>query len=212
MSCDLASALGQLRYAGQSHHNICRKVRLPPLVAIGFAQWFGGSLMHLRSYRIQNYRRLRDVHIEFAKDISIFVGANNSAKTSATQAIEMFLSGRKEQFSLFDFSSHTWKLLNAVGTGDPEGDATATIPSIILDLWFEVAEADLYLVIDILPSSAGGVQEVGIRVEFCARNVTELLQRYRETKTEAQNEAAVLGEGVGDYVPWPKTLTNFLVA
>ena len=55
----------------------------------------------------------------------------------------------------------------------------------MLDLWFEVAEADLYLVIDILPSSEGQVQEVGIRVEFCARNVAELLQRYRETKAEA---------------------------
>lgn len=34
--------------------------------------------MHLKSYRLKNYRRLRDVHIELAPDISIFVGANNS--------------------------------------------------------------------------------------------------------------------------------------
>jgi predicted ATP-dependent endonuclease of OLD family len=166
--------------------------------------------MHLRSYKLQNYRRLRDVHVELARDISIFVGANNSGKTSATQAIQMFLPGRKDQFSLFDFSSHTWKLLNDLGAADPAGDATATIPAITLDLWFEVSEPDLYLVLPILPSSAWEGTEVGIRTEFGARSVSELLQHYREKKAEANQQAAGLGDGVGRYVPWPKTLTDFL--
>lgn len=92
--------------------------------------------------------------MELARDISIFVGANNSGKTSATQAIQMFLSGRKDQFSLFDFNSHTWRLLNEIGNADLAGNAEQHIPSIILDRWFEVAEADLYLVLPILPSTA----------------------------------------------------------
>lgn len=166
--------------------------------------------MHLRSYRLQNYRRLRDVHIELARDISIFVGANNSGKTSATQAIQMFLAGKKDVFSLFDFSSHTWKLLNNLGAADPAGDATATIPAITLDLWFEVSEPDLYLVLPILPSSAWEGTEVGIRIEFGARNVSELLQHYRETKTKANQQAASLGESAGSYIPWPRSLTDFL--
>jgi predicted ATP-dependent endonuclease of OLD family len=166
--------------------------------------------MHLRSYRIKNYRRLRDVHVELARDISIFVGANNSGKTSATQAIQMFLLGRKGQFSLFDFSSHTWALLNDLGNADPAGDAAAVIPTITLDLWFEVAESDLYLVLPILPTSAWEGTEVGIRVEFCARNVLELLQRYRQLKAEALQHAAGLGNGAGSYVPWPKSLTDYL--
>ncbi|RJF84560.1 hypothetical protein D3877_08565 [Azospirillum cavernae] len=62
--------------------------------------------MHLHSYRLRNFRRLRDVHVELAANISIFVGANNSGKTSATQAMQMFLSGGKDAFSLYDFSSH----------------------------------------------------------------------------------------------------------
>ena len=37
--------------------------------------------MHLKSYRVENYRRLRNVHIELSNDISIYVGANNSGKT-----------------------------------------------------------------------------------------------------------------------------------
>lgn len=70
--------------------------------------------MHLHSYRLKNYRRLQGVHVELGSDISIFVGANNSGKTSATQAIQMILSGSKECFSLFDFSSYTWSTLNAL--------------------------------------------------------------------------------------------------
>ncbi len=166
--------------------------------------------MHLRSYKLKNYRRLRDVHVDLARDISIFVGANNSGKTSATQAIQMFLSGRKDQFSLFDFSSHTWKLLNNHGAAHPSGDATATIPAITLDLWFEVSETDLHLVLPILPSSAWEGTEVGIRIEFGARNTSELLQHYREKKAEANRQAASLGDGVGRYIPWPRTLTEFL--
>lgn len=97
--------------------------------------------MHLHSYRLKNYRRLRDARVELASDISIFVGANNSGKTSATQAITMFLSGAKDRFSLFDFSSHCWKELNELGDADPANDAAASVPAITVDLWFQVAEA-----------------------------------------------------------------------
>jgi predicted ATP-dependent endonuclease of OLD family len=166
--------------------------------------------MHLHSYRLKNYRRLRDARVELASDISIFVGANNSGKTSATQAIMMFLSGAKDRFSLFDFSSHTWKELNELGDADPANDAAASIPAITLDIWFQVAEADLYLVIPILPSTDWAGSQVGVRIEFAARSPVELLQRYRAKKQEALDRAAALVGGAGDYVPWPKSLTDYL--
>ncbi|QDL93209.1 ATP-dependent endonuclease [Paroceanicella profunda] len=166
--------------------------------------------MHLKSFRLKNYRRLRDVHIEFAPDISIFVGANNSGKTSATQAVQMFLSGRKEQFSLFDFSSNVWKHLNEIGEGSPADDGEAALPIITLDLWFEVAEDDLYLVLPILPSSDWQGKEVGIRIEFGAVNTSETLRRFREAKQKAASQLEALGDNAGTYVPWPKSLTHFL--
>lgn len=166
--------------------------------------------MHLHSYRLKNFRRLRDVHVELAKDISIFVGANNSGKTSATQAIQAFLSAGKDRFSLYDFSSHVWKVLNAVGEGDPAADENAAIPAISLDLWFEVAATDLYLVIPILPSSDWAGTQVGIRIEFAPVNTLALLQRFREKKKEGLDRVAVLPGGAGTYVPWPKNLTDYL--
>ena len=166
--------------------------------------------MHLHSYRLQNFRRLRSVLVELAPDISIFVGANNSGKTSATQALQMFLSGDHKRFSLFDFSSHAWKELNALGEADAANDLDATLPSISLDLWFGVAASDLYLVVPILPSSQGVGTEVGLRIEFAATNGQTVLQRFREKKKEGQDRVAKLAGGAGSYVPWPKCLTDYL--
>ena len=170
--------------------------------------------MYLHSYRIKNYRRLRDVHIELASDISIFVGSNNSGKTSATQAISAFVSGAKDKFSLYDFSSACWKSFDEVGEPTAEGVETPEqpeLPSISLDLWFEVAASDLYLVIPLLPSSLWVGTQVGIRIEFAARNPTELLQEFRASRADAQAKAAVLEKRKYEkYVPWPKNLTDYL--
>jgi predicted ATP-dependent endonuclease of OLD family len=167
--------------------------------------------VHLHSYRINNYRRLRDVHIEFASDISIFVGANNSGKTSATQALYAFASGVKDKFSLYDFSSACWKEFDAAGDF-PEGHVgQLELPSISMDLWFEVTENDLYLVIPLLPSTAWRGTQVGIRIEFSPQNSVELLEKFRTARTEAQTMAAALEKRENEkYVPWPKSLTDYL--
>lgn len=166
--------------------------------------------MHLHSYRLRNFRRLRDVHVELASDISIFVGANNSGKTSATQAIQMFLSGGKDAFSLYDFSSHVWPLLDELG--EREGEiAEAEFPTVSLDLWFKVEADDLYLVIPILPSTAWAGALVGVRVELAPKNIAELIQRYRAVRDDGRAKAAALVGGPGNYVPWPKSLSAYLL-
>ncbi len=166
--------------------------------------------MYLHAYRLKNYRRTRDVLIELASDISIFVGANNSGKTSATQAIQMFFSGSKDRFSLFDFSSHTWKQFDELGNMPEDADPPAEVPSISLDLWFEVTAADLYLVIALLPSTRWQGTQVGLRIELCAKNSVELLQKFRAARGEAGRKVAALERGAGGYVPWPKSLSDFV--
>lgn len=167
--------------------------------------------MHLHSYRLKNFRRLKDAHVELANDISIFVGANNSGKTSATQAVQAFLAGSKERFSLYDFSSAIW------GVFDEAGELNLTnpipddfeLPSIDLDLWFEVASTDLYLVIPLLPSTAWEGTTVGIRVSLAPRNSVETIRAYQTAKTKAVEQAGELPEG-SKYVPWPRSLTDYL--
>ena len=167
--------------------------------------------MHLHSYRVRNYRRLRDVRIELASDISIFVGSNNSGKTSATQALHAFVSGSKDRFSLYDFSSACWKEFDDLGDLPEEDADSPVLPSISLDLWFEVAASDLYLVIPLLPSTAWQGTQVGMRVELAPRNSVELLTKFRATRADAQERAAALEQRENEkYVPWPKSLTDYL--
>lgn len=167
--------------------------------------------MHLHSYRLKNYRRLHDVYIELAHDISIFVGPNNSGKTSATQALYAFASGSKEKFSLYDFSSTCWKDFDVLGNLQDYGAEQPKLPLICLDLWFEVAATDLCIVMPLLPSTAWSGTQVGIRIEFTSRNTVELLEKFRKVRTEAQEKAAALGKRENEkYVPWPKSLTDYL--
>ena len=167
--------------------------------------------MHLHSYRLKNFRRLKDAHIELADDISIFVGSNNSGKTSATQAIQAFVTGGRDRFSLYDFSSSCWRLFDESGEINldepvPEG---LSLPSIELDLWFEVAAPDLYLVIPLLPSTAWEGTKVGIRVSLSARSPTNLIQNYQEAKAKAAVQVAELPPG-SQYAPWPRSMTDYL--
>ena len=167
--------------------------------------------MHLHSYRLRNFRRLKDAHIELADDISIFVGSNNSGKTSATQAIHAFITGGRDRFSLYDFSSSCWKSFDEAGSinlSEPVRDGFS-LPSIDLDLWFEVASPDLYLVIPLLPSTAWEGTKVGIRVSLAARNPINLIQNYQEVKTKSAEQAADLPPG-SQYFPWPRSMTDYL--
>ncbi|MEX1213484.1 ATP-dependent endonuclease [Saccharospirillum sp.] len=166
--------------------------------------------MQLHSYRLRNFRRLKAAHIELADDISIFVGSNNSGKTSATQAIQAFVTGGRDRFSLYDFSSSCWKAFDEAESNnvdDPIPDGL--LPSIDLDLWFEVAVPDLYLVIPLLPSAAWEGSKVGIRVSFTARSPLNLIQNYRAAKAKGAAQAAELSPG-SEYVPWPRSMTDYL--
>lgn len=43
--------------------------------------------MHIKHVEIGNFRKLKTVRIDFASETTIFVGANNSGKTSAMVAL-----------------------------------------------------------------------------------------------------------------------------
>ncbi|RKI64796.1 ATP-dependent endonuclease [Corallococcus sp. AB049A] len=165
--------------------------------------------MHLHALRIKNFRRLKDVQIDLAPDISIFVGANNSGKTSTAQAFQLFMGASKERFSIHDFNAGCWAEINAFG----ERIADAKLPSISIDLWFHVESADLYRVVDLLPSLDWEGSIVGIRIEFAAADEAALLVRFHEARAKAQANAQrgssrINGE---DYKPQPRVLYDYLV-
>jgi len=74
--------------------------------------------MKISSIYIQNFRKLVCCQIDFSKDTTLFVGANNSGKTSAMDALGKFLAGRDFFFNDFTISNRTG--INAIATnGSP---------------------------------------------------------------------------------------------
>jgi predicted ATP-dependent endonuclease of OLD family len=167
--------------------------------------------MKLHAYRLRNYRRLRDVVVELDDQISIFVGSNNSGKTSAAQGLQMMLEGKKGKFKLFDFSAPLWKTFDEIGEAPPgDVDAPVMLPSISLDLWFTVGAQDLVAAMPLLPSTQWQGRFVGIRVSFEPGTPYEVVRRFRERR-EAANAAAAASNAAGvDYQPWPQSLTKYL--
>lgn len=166
--------------------------------------------MKLHAYRLRNYRRLRDVVIELDEKISIFVGANNSGKTSAAQGLYSMLEGKKSKLKFFDLSARLWAEIDKVGEAEA-GDIEAPLglPSITLDLWFRVGENDLVAAMPLLPSTDWDGKCVGIRASFEPNSPYELVQRFRELRNKA-NAAAAADLADDTYKPWPESLTKYL--
>ena len=59
--------------------------------------------MNIAFVEIQNFRKLKACRVEIAERETIFVGANNSGKTSAMDALILFLKKRVEGDTHFFF-------------------------------------------------------------------------------------------------------------
>jgi predicted ATP-dependent endonuclease of OLD family len=165
--------------------------------------------MYVHSLAFKNFRRLKGACIDFVHDMTIFVGANNSGKTSATHAIDLFLSGVKDKFTIHDFSADCW----ADFENYPDEGATDVkpeFPAISLDLWISVDADNLYRVVDLLPRAAWEGSLVGIRIEFAARDAAQTLANFRAKAAETTKFAKNKEKDGQDYKPWPRNMRDYL--
>lgn len=161
---------------------------------------------------IQNFRKLRSVRIELSEKQTIFVGANNSGKTSAMHALDKFLNQSKERndvddaeseennrwFSVEDFTLSLWDKINSIGVAwenlNPEQDATPDLclsewdellPS--LDVWLEVQADEYRYVHKLIPTLEweGGLLGVRLRLEP-KKDLSSLFSDYRKSRKRAQ--------------------------
>lgn len=158
--------------------------------------------MFLKKLAVRNFRRLSNVVIDLASDISIFVGANNSGKTSVGHALQLF-TGRGK-FRVHDFSADQWPQIVAFG----EGEADAALPTIEADIWLEISADDIHRVVDLLPSLAWEGSLVGMRVVFAPVDPDATRLRYAETRQRALQ--AVAAEDGAAFDPSPRNLQDYL--
>jgi putative ATP-dependent endonuclease of OLD family len=132
--------------------------------------------MKLIDIAIRNFRRLERVDIKFEENETIFVGPNNSGKTSATAAFRCFL-GEKD-FAVHDFSVSRVPAIDAFGDGgEPE-----ILPTIELDLWFSIDPNHISFgrAFTLLPELSDELDKVGIRLKFQPRDPEKMRAEYLE--------------------------------
>jgi predicted ATP-dependent endonuclease of OLD family len=138
-----------------------------------------GNNMYLNRYCLRNFRRLENVNITLQDKETIFVGANNSGKTSATAAFRLFVS-RNGDFKIHDFPSSLISQFDSFGKQDKFSD-DIELPAIELDLWFTIDPSTHYgSVSHFLPDLASPHSEVGVRLCFSVKDLELLYNSYLE--------------------------------
>ena len=134
-----------------------------------------GENVYLKSISIRNFRRLMDVEIDFDEKETVFVGPNNSGKTSATAVIRSFLNNR--DFKVHDFSICA---ISSINTFEPSD--TLSLPSIQLDIWFKIDPESIEFgaVFALATDLSGDFTEIGIRCSLEIEDANELWRQYNQ--------------------------------
>ncbi len=174
--------------------------------------------MHIEFVEIANFRKLRSTRVGFAKDKTVFVGANNSGKTSAMVALRYFLvEHERSSFSLNDFTiSHwptiiemgkTWEKAVAEDVPLPKPDWQSILPS--LDVWIHVEGNEVHYVQKILPTLDWEGGQLGVRLRFEPKDAAELQREYLAARDDAKKAKGDGHEAISVSL-WPNDLVEFL--
>lgn len=171
--------------------------------------------MKLSRLDISNFRKLKQCQIEIADKETIFVGANNSGKTSAMDCLRLFLENNR--FDTYDFTLNNWININEIGKHWEAIDVSKLDDSDVilllsewdlllpqLDVWLEVSDCELYHVSKILPSLDWEGGKLGLRLRFEPKDLIKLLKDYQDRRKSIKELCTRKIE------LWPNSLLDFL--
>lgn len=186
--------------------------------------------MKIEFIDIQNYRKLKATRIYLGEDETLFVGANNSGKTSAIDALIIFLDQRvkaevsddtsgQRRFYTTDFTLSNWTPLNhyAATWLTPENIKGISIsdwqphcPS--LDIWLRVNVSEVHRVSHLVPTLKWRGGLLGVRLVYQPKSVEILMQDYLQEYNAAKLATEDLPENDNNekLELWPKDLREFL--
>jgi len=191
--------------------------------------------MHIQNIEIGNFRKLQAVRIDFAEKSTVFVGANNSGKTSAMAALRCFLVD-PATFSINDFTLSHWITINAAALkwdsldteSPPDVFAWSSVLPFI-DIWLDAPTHDLHYVQKLLSTLDWTGPRIGVRLRFQPKDEVNLRQEYLKARADVASvmahrsaaPATTTGEpGIPDsraadsspytFALWPQTMTDFL--
>lgn len=168
---------------------------------------------------IQNFRKLKDCRIEFSEQKTVFVGANNSGKTTAVDSLMKFL--KHKNFSTRDFTLSNWQNINKIGSDwiaekDPAkidlsiGIWEDYLPT--LDIWLKVEKNELQYVNKLIPTMDWKGGSLGIRLRLEPDKIEDLYKEFIEASAKAKSidSSARKPKKEGNFSLWPKDMWDFL--
>lgn len=130
--------------------------------------------MKIERIFIRNFRRQESINIGFEDRETVFVGPNNSGKTSATAIFRCFMGQRS--FRIHDFSVSKIADIDEFGVNEnPE-----TLPKIDLDIWFKVDPNSIEFgrAFTLLPNLSDDFERLGIRMSYQVTNPVKMREAY----------------------------------
>lgn len=170
--------------------------------------------MRIIGIDIQNFRKLFGCHIDISKETTLFVGANNSGKTSAMDALAKFLANRSFVFN--DITIAKRIDINRIGTKWVEADCEqpadlldwdTIVPK--MDIWLDVAPNEMHYVASIIPTLKWRGGKLGVRLALLPKDVSNLFNEYREAYSSARTTEHARVEK-SSFNLFPKDLCEFL--
>jgi predicted ATP-dependent endonuclease of OLD family len=166
---------------------------------------------------ILNFRKLKCCRIEFTSKETIFVGANNSGKTSAMDALITFFKSRN--LTTRDFTLSNWEAINDIGTTwvkeTNPGKLDLTIqpweeflPT--LDIWLKVDPSEIHYVSHLIPNLDWGGDVLGVRLRYEPKDLTGLYKDYCAELAYRKSLLIVKTDKKPNYNIWPKNMWDYL--
>ncbi|MEQ8524708.1 AAA family ATPase [Gracilimonas sp.] len=171
--------------------------------------------MRIEFLEIENFRKLKSCRISFSEKETIFVGANNSGKTSAMDALITFLKD-KSRFKTKDITLSNWGEINAIGNSwvkqDEEDEPNLSIdkwrnllPK--MDIWLHVEDDEIHHVNELIPTLKWRGGLLGVRLIYEPKDLEKFFKDFRsnylkakETKEASQKKLKL----------WPYSMWDFL--
>lgn len=154
--------------------------------------------MYLKLIKIKNYRLYKDVSISIDKELTMFVGKNNSGKTSIMQLLDMIISGNS-MITFADYPISCRKKLydtifSVIDQKDLPNDLELYIKKIpetsvqfVIDYSDEEYEESLGALSDFIVDIDDTVNEVIIDACFRCEISKEILEWFREESNKVRN-------------------------
>lgn len=140
--------------------------------------------MQLRVIALQNYRLIdtASIHLGAGGKATVFVGPNNSGKTSVAEAIRAFLAeGSKRTIGFDDFWAGTHDGFAVFEAAVAAGAPLPSLPVLRLDLTFSYTDnaADLSVAEELLMDLDDTKSDVVLRIEYAPRTLEGVADELR---------------------------------